>query len=66
MTLILIILFLLLFLPQKTEAPTIITKPKSTPLIIDQEPKDEPIERVQDEKRKRRVLPRILRKTRNT
>jgi hypothetical protein len=36
------------------------------PEIITVEPEDEQVRRVQDEKRKRRLLPRLLRKTRKS
>ncbi len=72
MTWILIILAALLLLPSHSEHRKIDQRfyppaPVITPHTpIDQEEENEPIKQLQDEKRKRRLFPRLLRKTRRT
>jgi hypothetical protein len=67
-----IILIAILLLPTHSDHRKInvpISKPqieKLDEVILDEVEKDEPIKQLQDEKRKRRLFPRLLRKTRRT
>ena len=71
MTWMIIILIALLLLPASSEhlkikrplPPIQIIEPIDD-IIIDEVIEDEPIEQLQDEKKSRRLLPRLLRKTR--
>jgi len=71
MTWMIIILIALLLFPASSEhlkikrplPPIQIVEPIED-IVIDEVIKDEPIEQVQDEKKSRRLLPRLLRKTR--
>lgn len=72
MTWMIIILIAILLLPTHSDHRKInvpISKPqieKLDEVILDEVEKDEPIKQLQDEKRKRRLFPRLLRKTRRT
>lgn len=72
MTWMIIILIAILLLPTHSEHRKInvpIAKPqieKLDKVILDEVEKDEPIKQLQDEKRKRRLFPRLLQKTRRT